>query len=293
MPSAPAQGPASLPATSAVPSPSPATPTPRESTAATPARAATAGAVTGSGSRCRSGDPLANVYHAYRLHVVKDCLTVTGTVAYVSHEDDGDLHVNIALPASESNLLNQANMNYEYGNLVTEIVPADQPGCPPGRPPALPATAYTSPSYSYGICTGADIATPPVGALVSMTGPYVLDADHGWMEIHPVWSITILGQGSPSQPAAAAPAPAHTTQTAASAAWCQASAAPSNDGYPGDYQIYAHSNQPDAKATASDAGDSWSDDTNSSGYADIRLYHTSAGMTVTVTVGSASCSTTA
>ena len=53
------------------------------------------------------------------------------------------------------------------------------------------------------------------------------------------------------------------------------------------------SNQPGATATASDAGDTWSGVTNSEGSADIRLYHTSPGMTITVTVGGASCSTTA
>jgi hypothetical protein len=79
----------------------------------------------------------------------------------------------------------------------------------------------------------------------------------------------------------------------ASAAWCTASAAPSNDGYPGDFEVYVNSNQPDTKATASGAGDTWSDDTNSSGSADIRLYNTSAGEPISVTVGGASCSATA
>lgn len=76
-------------------------------------------------------------------------------------------------------------------------------------------------------------------------------------------------------------------------AWCRASAAPANDGYPGDYYVYVHSNQPDAKATASDAGDKWSEYTNDSGYARILLYYTSAGETIYVTVGKAKCSTTA
>jgi hypothetical protein len=246
-------------------------------------------------SGCRSGDPLANVYHAYRLHVVKSCLTVTGTVAYVRVEDDGDIHLDLSLPASESQLLNQVNVSDQDGQLVTEIVPADQPGCTPGRPPR-PAGG----SYDYGICTGAAIATPPIGALVRVTGPYVLDADHGWMEIHPVWAITVLGVSQPvpssqttvpSSPTTV-PSPSSTTQ-APGAAWCQATASPSGDGYPEDYEVYVHSNQPDEKATASDATDSWSDYTDGSGYADIRLYYTTSGEAITVTVGSASCSTTA
>jgi hypothetical protein len=76
-------------------------------------------------------------------------------------------------------------------------------------------------------------------------------------------------------------------------AWCTASAAPSNDGYPGDYEVYVHSNQPDTSATASDSSDKWSDYTNSSGYAEIRLYHQSSGESITVTVGSARCTTSA
>ncbi len=228
------------------------------------------------------------MYHAYRLHVVQGCTTVTGTVAYVSHEDDGDMHVNLSLPSSESHMLDQANIADEHGNLVTEIVPADRPGCTPGKPPPLPPTAYMSSGYSYGICTGADIATPPVGAQVTVTGPYVLDTDHGWMEVHPVWSVTVTGQGSRILPAASPPPPAPST-----GAWCQVSASPSNDRYRGDYHVSVRSNQPDQKATASDAGDTWSDGTDTTGYAGIRLYNTSPGMTITVTVGAASCSTTA
>ena len=87
--------------------------------------------------------------------------------------------------------------------------------------------------------------------------------------------------------------PTATTQPAGTGAWCRATAAPSDDGYPGDYEVDVHSNRPDTKATASDANDSWSHDTNSSGYVDIRLYHTSRGESITVSVGGATCSTTA
>ncbi|MHB1445322.1 MAG: hypothetical protein ACYCZV_06665 [Acidimicrobiales bacterium] len=153
---------------------------------------------------CRSGDPLANVYHPYRLQVRSACMTVTGTVVYIRSEDDGDVHFDLALPASESHLLDQANYGHEDGQLVAEVVPADQPGCTPGQPPPLPPTAYRSSSYSYGTCTGADIATPPMGTQVRISGPYVLDSDHGWMEIHPVWSVTVLAKGTSAPIATAA-----------------------------------------------------------------------------------------
>ena len=84
-----------------------------------------------------------------------------------------------------------------------------------------------------------------------------------------------------------------TTSLPVANASCSISAEPANDGYVGDYYLTINSNQPDQKATASDAGNSWSDYTNSSGYVRILLYYTSPGEQVNVTVGGASCSTTA
>ena len=175
-------GPASAPQHAAtVPPSSPARSGGHRQPLAQSARALAAG--------CRAGNPLANVYHEDRLVVRIRCLTVTGTVAYVAHEDDGDFHVDLNLPPSEAHLLNQGNRADQYGQLVTEIVPADEPGCTPGLPPR-PAHG----SYNYGICTGADLTAPPVGARVTVTGPYVLDANHGWMEIHPVWVIKVISR---------------------------------------------------------------------------------------------------
>jgi cardiolipin synthase A/B len=90
-----------------------------------------------------------------------------------------------------------------------------------------------------------------------------------------------------------APTPSPTTSTPTSGAWCRANAAPANDGYSGDYDVTITSNQPNMEATASDSTDKWSDKTNGSGDVVIRLYYTSAGESITVTVGGASCSTTA
>jgi hypothetical protein len=89
------------------------------------------------------------------------------------------------------------------------------------------------------------------------------------------------------------PLPVFSPAPPSSGPWCTASASPSNDGYPGDYEVYVHSNQPDTRATASDANDTWSDDTDSSGYVAIWLYDTSPGEQITVTVGPATCTTTA
>lgn len=149
--------------------------------AATPAPAAAASAA------CRPGDPLANVWGEDRLKLVQRCITVTGTVDTVTQEEDGDVHVDLRLDPGQEHLLNAANRDKVQGDLVTEIVPADQPGCVAGQP--MPITLG---KFENGICTGADLATPKVGERVSEVGPYVLDINHGWMEVHPVWSITIL-----------------------------------------------------------------------------------------------------
>lgn len=77
------------------------------------------------------------------------------------------------------------------------------------------------------------------------------------------------------------------------AAWCTATASPANDGYSGDYDVNITSNQPDQDATATDANDTWSDDTSSTGSVTITLWYTSPGETITVTVGAATCHTNA
>jgi len=87
--------------------------------------------------------------------------------------------------------------------------------------------------------------------------------------------------------------PPPTTVATGAGARCQASASPANDGYAGDYDVYVHSNQPKEKATASDAADTYSYYTDDTGYAVIRLWNTTQGEAITVTVGRATCSTTA
>jgi hypothetical protein len=89
---------------------------------------------------------------------------------------------------------------------------------------------------------------------------------------------------SPPQPSGTA---------SASGAYCTATATPANNGYSGDYYVTVNSNQPDQRATATDDSNHWSDTTNASGYVRILLYSTSPGEQIDVTVGAASCSTTA
>jgi hypothetical protein len=117
--------------------------------------------------------------------------------------------------------------------------------------------------------------------LLDIRGLGFLDEIHGQdgvapngVELHPVIWIKLLASSHPS------------------GAWCKASAASANNGYPGDYDIHVRSNQPNTEATASDSTDTWSHKTDSSGAATIRLWHQSPGEQVKVTVGSATCHTT-
>lgn len=139
--------------------------------------------------------PLANVYASWRLHVVNPCTTAAGIVDYVQHQDDGDYHIVLRVDSPYRSLLDLKNI---FGELVLEIVPADQPGCVPGQPPAPPRDGVDA-----GICTGANISPPEVGRHIAATGAHVLDTEHGWMELHPVWGWRQLDNTRSRWPVAA------------------------------------------------------------------------------------------
>lgn len=81
-----------------------------------------------------------------------------------------------------------------------------------------------------------------------------------------------------------------TSHGGGSGAWCTASAS-WNTTY-SDYDVYVHSNQPDAWATATaSSGASHGYWTDSSGYVDVYLRGAGNGETVRVTVGAATCYT--
>ena len=125
-------------------------------------------------------NPLAGVYHPYRLHIMSPLKTVSGTVEIVCHESDRDYHINLKLDPQYVSLINSKNNRYEHSDLVVEIIPMDQH----------------------------DVPIPHVGEHISATGAYVTDADHGWMEIHPAWFIN--GHGSANYTASAAAASVQT-----------------------------------------------------------------------------------
>jgi hypothetical protein len=133
-----------------------------------------------------------HIYHPDRLRVVRRCMTVRGRVTELRWEPDGDLHV---LMATRPALVNAVNDEYEHGDLVLEEI------CQGNVTQADAVTA----------CRGVphDLTVPSVGDRVTVSGSYVLDADHGWMEIHPVTSLTITGSAPPSSAPPPAPAGCH------------------------------------------------------------------------------------
>jgi hypothetical protein len=135
------------------------------------------------------------IYHPYRLHVVAACKTVTGTVESVRYEPDGDVHVLLKLPANRSGLLNGGNLSNTDGDLVAEII----------------CVGTVTQVDAESACAGHvnQVAVPSAGERIRISGTYVLDADHGWMEIHPVSSLSVLSVAAPPPPAPAAPAGCH------------------------------------------------------------------------------------
>ncbi len=125
-----------------------------------------------------TSNTLDHVYNPDRLEVLNACQTVSGTVEKVIQEADGDTHIRLQVDQGFENLLNQANYDYQYGTLVLEIVCAYQVT----QQDAIAAcSGYTNP-----------ITIPSVDEHISVQGQYVTDLNHGWNEIHPVFSIQVL-----------------------------------------------------------------------------------------------------
>jgi hypothetical protein len=125
-------------------------------------------------------DPYSTANHIYspdRLVVYKDCQTVSGIVDRVIVEVDGDYHIRLGLDTPYQNLTNSVNNRDQYGDLVLEIVCANTVT----QQDALDACQnYVN-----------HVNVPQEGQHIVATGPYVLDTNHGWTEIHPVYSLTI------------------------------------------------------------------------------------------------------
>ena len=106
---------------------------------------------------CHSGFPLEGVYSPQRLTVKEWCVAVTGIASEIKQEHDGDMH--ISLTGVNPKWLNSVNRARSDQSLVIEAVPS------------IPMTM------------------PPLRSRVTIVGPWVLDTQTGWFEIHPVWAI--------------------------------------------------------------------------------------------------------
>ncbi len=130
-------------------------------------------------SDCSDPDSInSHVYNPYRLNTIRSCLTVSGTVdggPYAAA--DGDYHVNLRVDNQYQNLINNANNQYQSGDLVVEIICAHLVS---GVQPVSACQNYNN-----------TIPLPSLHQHIIVSGPYVLDNDHyGWAEIHPVYKLT-------------------------------------------------------------------------------------------------------
>jgi hypothetical protein len=112
--------------------------------------------------------------------VLTPCQTVTGVITGEHGSDDGDIDMPLALDPPFTNLLNNGNIVNLNGHLNVEAV------CQGTIHSDIPAASVSCGSFK------GSVPIPPVGAHVQVTGSYVLDTNHGWMEIHPASVITVV-----------------------------------------------------------------------------------------------------
>jgi hypothetical protein len=156
----------------------------------------------------------AHIYHPDRLRLIQRCKTVHGTVKELAWEPDGDLHIRLATRPA---LVNSANDQYEQGDLVLEEI----------------CLGSTTQADAVAACRGVphNLTVPSVGDKVTVTGSYVLDQNHGWLEIHPVTSLTVTGHVPPPPPSQAAPP----SSAAPAPAGCHPTTPSGNCYEPGEY----------------------------------------------------------
>jgi hypothetical protein len=113
------------------------------------------------------------------LKVLDPCKHAAGIVVDVAHEDDGDYHVWFKVDAGYEYLLNPNNHFQARPALLGEITP----DCPLStNPPDAKSAAR---------CPKSPLPIPEIGDHIQVKGPWVLDTNHGWREIHPVDWIQI------------------------------------------------------------------------------------------------------
>ena len=160
----------------------PATQSSNPTTTASGAAAASAPGTSSSGTAqltspatCAPTDKDQYVYHPQRLEVSQACIRVTGVVAEIRTEADGDLHILLGLDAPFAHLLTLANQGVERGDLVIE------PIC------VRPVTQLDAMAACRADPDPLTVL-PRQGDYVWMEGRYVFDLQHGgWAELHPLY----------------------------------------------------------------------------------------------------------
>ncbi len=101
----------------------------------------------------------------------------------VRDEKDGDVHIQLSVDGQYKNMLNDKNYSGQDACLVVELICAKKVT----QPDAIePCSGYYN-----------NVVEPHVGDNITVTGSYVLDKQHGWNEIHPVSSLSIISKGNP------------------------------------------------------------------------------------------------
>ncbi|MFO1533169.1 MAG: hypothetical protein ABR562_05670 [Thermoplasmatota archaeon] len=141
------------------------------------------GLASGSGDAACDESLWAHVYNPERLQDAEpgrhhQCLKVTGTVTSIRREDDGDDHIRVHLDAGFERLLDQRNIDGQHGDLVVE--------------PVCVHEVTQSDAVQSCAAFGSKVTIPKVSDRVEVVGVWILDTQHGWMELHPVTSIRVL-----------------------------------------------------------------------------------------------------
>lgn len=148
---------------------------PQAATSASPSAAAA--------GHCRSGPPEAGVWQPDRLRVLDPCKEAAGLVVQVIHEVDGDQHIWFRPDPGYESLLNAENHFQAKPAMLAEITPD------------CPLNANPKDANEAARCPTTKLDVPGPGDHIDVYGPWVLDLDHGWNEIHPVDSIVISDAG--------------------------------------------------------------------------------------------------
>ena len=116
------------------------------------------------------------MYDSGRLQVLNPCMTLTGTVDDVPHvSDDGDLTFHFVPDPQFLSVVRLTNGHIHVEAVCQGPIKSDTPQA----------------TQSCGAFKNS-IPVPPPGTHVRVTGPYVLDTNHGWTEIHPVNVIVTI-----------------------------------------------------------------------------------------------------